>query len=87
MESVSAAKASLSYLNPSPGELDSRVPGRFQETPMPTYEYRCRECKNQFERVEALADHGHGRPQCPECKSRQVEQVFTAFFAKTARKA
>jgi putative FmdB family regulatory protein len=54
---------------------------------MPTYEYRCRECKNQFERVEALADHGHVRPQCPQCKSRQVEQVFTAFFAKTARKA
>lgn len=54
---------------------------------MPTYEYRCRECKKQFERVEALADHGHGRPQCPQCKSRQVEQVLTAFFAKTARKA
>lgn len=55
---------------------------------MPTYEYRCRECKNVFDRVEPLADHGHGRPpQCPQCKSRQVEQVLTPFFAKTARKA
>lgn len=61
--------------------------GPSEESAMPTYEYRCRECKNVFERVEALADHGHGRPQCPQCKSRQVEQVFTAFFAKTARKA
>jgi putative FmdB family regulatory protein len=60
---------------------------RVEESSMPTYEYRCRECKKQFERVEALAEHGHGRPQCPQCKSRQVEQVFTAFFAKTARKA
>jgi putative FmdB family regulatory protein len=54
---------------------------------MPTYEYRCRECKKQFERVEALSDHGHGKPQCPQCKSRHVDQVFTSFFAKTARKA
>jgi putative FmdB family regulatory protein len=54
---------------------------------MPTYEYRCRECKKQFERVEALSEHGHGRLQCPQCKSRQVEQVLTPFFAKTARKA
>ena len=63
------------------------TPDRVQESSMPTYEYRCRECKKQFERVESLADHGHGRPQCPQCKSRQVDQVFTAFFAKTARKA
>lgn len=68
-------------------ELPQTLSGYREERGMPTYEYRCRECKKQFERVEALADHGHGRPQCPQCKSRQVEQVFTSFFAKTARKA
>ena len=54
---------------------------------MPTYEYRCRDCHHVFDRVEALADHGRRRPECPKCKGKHVEQVFTSFFAKTSHKA
>ncbi|HEY7635737.1 MAG TPA: zinc ribbon domain-containing protein [Gemmatimonadales bacterium] len=54
---------------------------------MPTYEYRCRECGEVFDRIEPLADHGHGLPACPRCKSKKVEQVLTPFFAKTGRKS
>ncbi len=54
---------------------------------MPTYEYRCRDCHNVFDRTEPLAEHGHRRPECPKCKSKKVEQVFTPFFAKTSHKS
>jgi putative FmdB family regulatory protein len=54
---------------------------------MPTYEYRCRDCQNVFARVEPLAEHGRKVPACPECKSRNVQQVVTPFFAKTSHKA
>lgn len=57
------------------------------EDRMPTYEYRCRDCHHNFERVESLADHGRKRPDCPKCKGKNVEQVFTPFFAKTSHKS
>jgi putative FmdB family regulatory protein len=53
---------------------------------MPIYEYRCRDCGRVFDRAEPLAEHGRVRPACPGCSRQHVEQVFTAFFAKTARK-
>jgi putative FmdB family regulatory protein len=54
---------------------------------MPTYEYRCRDCHHVFDRAEPLAQHGRRRPECPRCKSKDVEQVFTSFFAKTSHKS
>ena len=54
---------------------------------MPTYEYRCRDCHHVFDRTEPLAEHGRTHPECPKCKSRKVEQVFTPFFAKTSHKS
>jgi putative FmdB family regulatory protein len=57
------------------------------ESSMPTYEYRCLECHNVFDRAEPLAEHGQKRPECPKCKSKKVEQVFTSFFAKTSHKS
>ena len=53
---------------------------------MPTYEYHCRDCENVFDRVEPLSEHGTRAPKCPKCKSRNVEQVLTSFFAKTSHK-
>jgi putative FmdB family regulatory protein len=53
---------------------------------VPTYEYRCRDCENVFDRVEPLSEHGTRVPTCPKCKSRNVEQVLTSFFAKTSHK-
>ncbi len=60
----------------------SNVEGR-----MPTYEYRCRDCHHVFDRVEPLAQHGDRRPNCPKCKSKNVQQVLTPFFAKTSHKS
>jgi putative FmdB family regulatory protein len=54
---------------------------------MPTYEYRCRDCHHVFDRVESLAHHGDRHPGCPNCKSKNVEQIPTPFFAKTSHKS
>ncbi|MGZ8393094.1 MAG: FmdB family zinc ribbon protein [Gemmatimonadales bacterium] len=54
---------------------------------MPTYEYRCRDCHHVFDRTGPLSEHGRRRPECPQCRSKKVEQVLTSFFAKTAHKS
>jgi len=54
---------------------------------MPIYEYRCRDCHEVFDRTEPLAEHGGKSPNCPKCKSKNVEQVLTPFFAKTSHKS
>jgi len=54
---------------------------------MPIYEYRCTKCRTRFSRQQGIEEHGRKRPACPKCKSHAVEQVFSAFFAKTVRKS
>lgn len=54
---------------------------------MPTYEYRCGKCGKRFTKVESISGHSSRRPACPKCKSRTVNQVFSAFYAKTAKKS
>ncbi len=54
---------------------------------MPTYEYRCQKCGRKFSRVESISEHGRRRPSCPKCKSTKVSQLFSSFYAKTAKKS
>lgn len=54
---------------------------------MPTYEYRCKDCGKQFERVERLFEHETNHPECPGCGSKKVEQVMSIFSAKTSKKS
>jgi putative FmdB family regulatory protein len=42
---------------------------------MPLYEYECRECGHRF---EALVT-GSQRPECPKCKSPNLEKQLSAF--------
>jgi putative FmdB family regulatory protein len=43
---------------------------------MPIFEYRCRKCETQFERI-VLGDSND--VHCPNCKDEQVEQLFSTF--------
>jgi putative FmdB family regulatory protein len=54
---------------------------------MPTYEYRCVACRKEFTRVESLVEHERSKVVCPECRSTNVERIFTPFYAKTVRKS
>ncbi len=54
---------------------------------MPSYDYRCRKCGQQFTTREKIADHNAGAATCPECKSQEVERVMSSFYAKTPRKS
>ena len=53
---------------------------------MPTYEYRCKDCGHEFERVERVVEHAAPH-ECPKCKSRNVETMLAQFYAKTSRKS
>lgn len=53
---------------------------------MSTYEYKCKDCGHKFEKVLTIEEHGKHKPQCPECKSNDVEHAFSSFFAKTDSK-
>jgi len=54
---------------------------------MPIYEYRCTQCDTRFTQAETIAEHGRRLPECPQCRSRDVEPLLSAFFAKTIRKS
>lgn len=54
---------------------------------MPTYEYRCEDCGETFQRMETVAEHEEAKPSCPKCGSDKVARVFSRFYAKTAKKS
>jgi putative FmdB family regulatory protein len=43
---------------------------------MPIYEYRCRQCANEFELL-VLKNSPH--PACPECQAEDIEQLLSGF--------
>lgn len=54
---------------------------------MALYDYRCKKCDNGFEAEMSPSEVGKKAVRCPKCKSRSVERLYTAFFAKTSRKS
>ena len=45
---------------------------------MPIYEYRCRSCGKEFERLVRFAENA-GQVVCPACRSEAVEKKPSAF--------
>ena len=54
---------------------------------MPTYAYRCEQCRETFERIETIPEHETAKPQCPKCGSDKVARVPTPFTAVTGKKS
>jgi putative FmdB family regulatory protein len=55
---------------------------------MPTYEFNCERCGNQFSLILSLREYEKEKERfrCPKCKSRRVKQVLSSFIAKTTHK-
>jgi putative FmdB family regulatory protein len=54
---------------------------------MPTYEYRCRACSEEFTRIMSLSDFEKGGVVCPKCGSTDVKQQLSQFIPRTSRKS
>ncbi len=54
---------------------------------MPTYEYLCEKCGEQFSRIMSISEHETEKVTCPKCNSPEVKQQLSHFIAKTSRKA
>ena len=55
---------------------------------MPTYDFRCQDCKKTFSVVLTWEQFDKGKPKCPKCgKKKEVEPVFGSVLAKTSKKS
>lgn len=54
---------------------------------MPTYEYRCENCRKKFTLTQTMTEHGTKKAKCPKCGSRKVTQLVSTFYAQTASKS
>jgi putative FmdB family regulatory protein len=52
---------------------------------MPAYEFACAKCRHVFTVEHRMS--AAPRPSCPKCGSKDVEQRFSAFYAKTIKKS
>lgn len=50
---------------------------------MPIYEYRCRECRALFARLQRVGASS-ADVRCPECDSEDVERQLSTFAAASA---
>ena len=58
-----------------------------KEAYMPTYDYQCQKCQNEFTLILSMSEHEKKKIRCPKCKSTKVKQLISAFTAKTSRKS
>jgi putative FmdB family regulatory protein len=68
----------------NPSEFSIKI---LREAPMPVYDYLCKDCHKEFEKVLSLNEHDHFQIRCPHCGSGNVEQEAKAFFAVTSKKS
>ncbi|MFQ5632135.1 MAG: zinc ribbon domain-containing protein [bacterium] len=47
---------------------------------MPIYEYRCKNCGNEFELLRSVSQSDH-EVECETCGQRQAEKQFSTFAA------
>jgi putative FmdB family regulatory protein len=54
---------------------------------MPTYEYRCLNCKKPFEVVMSISEYEKGKVKCPKCGKRKAKQQLSQFMVQTSKKS
>ena len=54
---------------------------------MPVYEFVCNACQKTFTKILTVSEHENVKIVCPDCGSENVEQLWSAFYLVTSRKA
>ena len=54
---------------------------------MPLYDYKCQKCGETFSLVMSFKEKETKKLECPKCKSSDVKQVYSGFFAVTSKKS
>lgn len=54
---------------------------------MPTYEFLCLQCNQEFTQVMSISEFEKGKVTCPHCHSENVKQQMSVFNPKTSRKS
>jgi putative FmdB family regulatory protein len=54
---------------------------------MPTYEYLCEKCGEEFSVVMSISEHDKKRVTCPKCKGRKVSPQISGFTTITSKKS
>ncbi len=54
---------------------------------MPTYEFKCQACDEEFSTSSTVRDLEEHKIKCPSCGTENVQQLATAFTSKTSRKS
>jgi putative FmdB family regulatory protein len=54
---------------------------------MPTYEYKCNACGEEFVRIMSISEYEKGGVACPKCNSADTKQQMSPFIPKTSRKS
>ena len=49
---------------------------------MPIYEYECKKCGNQFEKMESITSE-HRSAECPKCKAEAERKVSVTSYHLT----
>lgn len=50
---------------------------------MPLYEYQCRKCGKQFEKVVSMSEADQ-KQSCPYCNGKNTEKLLSVFAAKSS---
>jgi putative FmdB family regulatory protein len=58
-----------------------------EEVFMPTYEYKCLNCKKEFSLVLSITEHDKRKANCPKCGSKKLRQLMSIFTAQTSKKS
>ena len=54
---------------------------------MPVYEFRCQDCKRDFEIVSPISGYDEEKVTCPGCGGKNVERLWSRVFAVTSKKS
>ena len=54
---------------------------------MPVYEYYCDKCDREVTLTMTISRHEKGKIECPQCGSKALRPLLSAFMSQTSKKS